>query len=216
MNLPQNRPNVQLEMSSAGLRPSTDSRVLIESVQIQEGGRIAELGSGIGNVTLELAARHRGEFHGFEVQEILHQTAIRNRDANQERLNGTVDFHLMDIRRLPSQPEWCEYFDNVIMNPPWYPAGTGRLSPDPVRAAATHELRADLADFLTAAEAILKPGGQCRLILIVQREKELQGRLKDTAFTTQSIQPISTLEGRPAKWILVELQKKISSNNTAP
>ena len=200
---------IQLEMANEGLRPSTDSRVFCHLVKIEEGARVADLGSGIGNIALELAARYSSEFHGFEIQEPLYRQALKNLQLNRERLRGTAEFHLADVRQLPGST-WTNRFDTVVLNPPWRPRGSGRLSPDPVRAAATHELLATLSDFLYATAALLKKSGTAHLIVIAERREELLRQLPSSGLALHSLRPIHTLPQGPPKWLIAQLRQALS------
>lgn len=197
---------IQLEMAKEGLRPSTDSRVLCRLAVIAEGERVADLGAGFGNIALELAAGYRAEFHGFEIQEPLYRAALKNLQLNQQRLRGTVEFHLADVRQLPGSG-WTDSFTTIVLNPPWRPRGSGRLSPDPVRAAATHELLATLGDFLQAAAALLTNDGTAHLIVIAERREELLRLLPTVGLALHSLRPIHTLPDRPPKWLVAQLRK---------
>ena len=52
---------------------------------------------------------------------------------------SNISFVLGDLRSFPWGRDCCR-FDLVAANPPYRQVGTGRISPDPARAAARHEL----------------------------------------------------------------------------
>jgi tRNA1Val (adenine37-N6)-methyltransferase len=64
-------------------------------------------------------------------------------------------------------------FDLVVANPPYRKLGTGRLSPDPVRAAARHEVYGDVDDFARAAAVLLRDGCSASWIYLAQRKNDL-------------------------------------------
>lgn len=61
-------------------------------------------------------------------------------------------------------------FDLITSNPPFFPAGSGPVSPDPFKAAARTESTAGLARFLEVALAARDEGG--RACFVVPRERE--------------------------------------------
>ena len=140
---------IQLEIlpdSLAGLAPTRKSlsnlRIAAgESVSSNSAQEWATSRSNWQKTTTRISPASNGQQELFE-------TANRNLTANEKHLKGKIEFYLSDIRQL--NKNWQEKFDRVIMNPPWYAKGTGRLSPKPLRAAAKYELNGTLEDFLTA------------------------------------------------------------------
>jgi tRNA1(Val) A37 N6-methylase TrmN6 len=194
-------------MPERGLRPTTDSRVLARWIRLREGERIADLGCGIGNIALQLAARKKAELHGFELQPELIQVAQKNAQINEPLLQGDVSFHQWDARN-GAPARWRSRFDKVVCNPPWHRQGSGRLSPDPLRAAATHELEGSLADFLCCAHQLLRSGGTAYFILIAERHAEMLSFAKQAELHPASIKNIHTRSLKhPPQWRIYRLVK---------
>ena len=55
------------------------------------------------------------------------------------------DFQNMDVRSYEGDP-----VDLVLCNPPYFPLGSGSVSPDPLKAAARHECAGGLSDLVRA------------------------------------------------------------------
>ncbi len=74
---------------------------------------------------------------------------------NAARAEGDVEVVVADLR------EWHapDRFDLVVTNPPWFAPGAGRVSSNPISAAATHADHGDFADFVAVAERCLSPDG---------------------------------------------------------
>ena len=47
----------------------------------------------------------------------------------------------------------AEWVDLVLCNPPYFPLGTGNVSPDPLRAAVLRQLKGGLAELIAACAA---------------------------------------------------------------
>ena len=87
-------------------------------------------------------------------------------DAEDWAAEGSAQFELIegDIRTLggPSRPL-------VVCNPPYWSPGDGPVSPDPLRAAARHELNGTLAELIAGMARV---GGRLALVLPQRREGE--------------------------------------------
>lgn len=127
----------------------------------------ADLGGGTGICSLLLADRKKAShIYSAEIQKTLHEAAVSNIRAN--RLDGMVTALNTDIRTL-SAASFGLTVGTVIANPPYFPAVSGRLSPDPGKNAARFELNGSLEDFCTAAARILPDGGAFYCVLRPER-----------------------------------------------
>ena len=112
-----------------GFRAGLDAVMLAASVPAKSGQGCLELGSGVGTVSLCLAARVPGvAITGVEMDAGLVRLAVDNAAANDAKAR----FVAGDIFALP--PELKRDFDQVFCNPPFH--GEGQASPDAARAAA--------------------------------------------------------------------------------
>ena len=64
-------------------------------------------------------------------------------------------------------------FDLVVSNPPYFPLGSGALSPDGGRAAARGEISCTLEDICTAAAFLCRTGGTFALVHKPERLSEV-------------------------------------------
>jgi len=88
-----------------------------------------------------------------------------------------------DVRSLPLRPGG---FDLVVSNPPFYPPGWGRTSPAPRRAAVTHALHGDVADFARAAASALVPRGAVVFLYDASRLASLLLALADAGLAARA------------------------------
>ncbi len=136
---------------------------------VKQGSKVMDLGCGAGAVFLSLSLRQP-------------ELAITAMDREPEfcslalanaHLNNLSDVSILeaDIRQHP-----CSFasndFDLVLANPPFYPKGSGRLSADPKRAAAHHELHGNLIDWLRCGEYLTTDDGWFCLIHLAERADE--------------------------------------------
>jgi tRNA1(Val) A37 N6-methylase TrmN6 len=88
-----------------------------------------------------------------------HQTVSRSEPV------GSFSLVQTDVRAF----ECIEKFDLVLSNPPFFPAGSGPVSPNQWKAAARSELSATLADFVRAGLIHLAKSG--KMLVVVPRER---------------------------------------------
>ncbi|MBI5487072.1 MAG: methyltransferase [Deltaproteobacteria bacterium] len=122
----------------------------------------ADLGAGTGAVALLL--RHAGVVGRcllLEAEPTLAELARDNVAAN--RMTPALEVLCADLRS-PLPAAWLARCDLVVANPPYRSLGTGKPSPDALRAAARYELRGGLPEFAAAAGALLRPDATFALI----------------------------------------------------
>ncbi len=196
--------NLKLIQSPSGVKASVDGLLLARFVKPSPGWRVADLGCGNGFIGLLTAeAQPRCQVVGIEIQEVLVGQAMRS--ARLNRLSN-VRFVRADIRRLP----WMEGlpgFDLVLANPPYRKTGSGRLSPDHVRAAARHELYGDVRDFARAAASLLREGCSAAWVFLAERERDLLGAAAEAGMGLVRRRHVVSREGKPPTLVLLETVK---------
>ena len=123
----------------SGYRYAVDSLLLAHFALEQAGatGDFVELGAGSGGVSALLALAGRSPGLAIELQPLLLECCRATVEANA--LTATVECVQADMRKLRPIIEGNR-FPLVVSNPPYHPAGSGRISPDSVTANARHEL----------------------------------------------------------------------------
>lgn len=79
-----------------------------------------------------------------------------------------------DLRCIPWR---TSSFDLAVCNPPFFPAGSGRISPNRSRALAHHALFGDVVDFANSIRPALKPDATFCCILRLPDPHALENRL---------------------------------------
>lgn len=123
--------------------------------------RLLDLGAGIGSVGLMAlwALQNRDPeapraLTMLEAQEVSHRLAVATIAHNN--LQDRASALLGDMR---SFDHGGGVFDLVTGSPPYFPVGTGKISPHPQKAACRMELRGTIADYALAARPVLAPDG---------------------------------------------------------
>jgi tRNA1Val (adenine37-N6)-methyltransferase len=123
--------------------------------------RLLDLGAGLGSVGLmtlwalqDRAASATRTLTMVEAQEVSHRLALATIAHNA--LQDRVTARLGDMRTFDHAGG---VFDLVTGSPPYFPVGTGKISPHPQKAACRMELRGTIADYALAATPLLGPDG---------------------------------------------------------
>ena len=160
----------------SGYRSAIDPVLLAAAVPARAGQTVLDVGSGFGAASLCLAARV-GECRvtGLEMQADLCVLAARGAEASGVSDRG--GFIAGDLLDPPASLE-PGLFDHVMANPPYRARGTGNLPPDPGRAAATVEGKAELNDWLAFCIRMTRDGGTVTLIHHYDRRDEVVSGLR--------------------------------------
>ncbi|GAB2176462.1 tRNA1(Val) (adenine(37)-N6)-methyltransferase [Dongia sp. agr-C8] len=190
---------VEVAQPADGYRVAVDAVLLAAAVDAAEGAAVLDLGCGVGSVGLCLAWRRPDlRVTGLDREPAFAACARANaaRNGMAERL------HIIEADLRAALPR---KFDAVVMNPPYLKAGTATVSAHPLKAAATAESEAKLADWIAAARAALKPGGVLTLIHRADRLDDVLGCVT-RSFGGIAILPIHPKQGRAAKRIILRAQ----------
>jgi len=195
---------IKLVQSPSGVKASVDGLLLARFIKPSPSFRVADLGCGNGLVGLLLARENPWcRLLGVEIQSELISQARQS-----ARMNDLDNIHFLqaDLRNCPWKDS-LERFDMVLANPPYRKVGTGRISPDPVRAAARHEIHGDVSDFARSASALLRDGGASTWVYLAERIDDLLKVVKEAGMEPVRTRFVSSREGEQPSLILLEALK---------
>lgn len=172
---------------------------LAAAVPAKPGESVLELGCGAGVALLCLGARVAGlTLAGLERAPEVAELARANADRN----GLSADIVTGDLAHMPSDLR-DRSFDHVIMNPPFFAAGTS--SADATRRASRHE-ETPLAAWVDAGLRRLVPGGSLTLIARIERLPDCLAGLGDRAGGVAVI-PLVPRSGRAPKLFILGARK---------
>src|SRR5215831_12994464 len=153
---------VVISQPQGGYRFTSDSLALAHFVKIGSSESLLDLGTGVGVVPLLIWQRSPFRFAvGIELQQELADFAARN--VRESTLSDRIFVLQCDLRTVSPEDIYlsagisCESgFDVVSANPPYLTEGTGRISPNPQRALARHEIQLTFPDLVAACKRFLK------------------------------------------------------------
>ena len=161
---------------------------------------ILDIGTGTAVIPLILCHTTPGlSITAVEIQEELARIARHNVTANGKRDHIRV-LH-KDVRQMPRPLPGG--MDMVIANPPYRKVTRGRLSPDPQKAMARHELTLTLEELIATASRMLKTGGTFITIYPVNRLPELTAALCRSPLCMETLRFIHPRKGEKAKLFMV-------------
>ena len=189
----------------AGPRVSLDTILLYSWVKFRSGRfRYLEAGCATGAISLLLAEKFRNiSVVGVEIQSELADLAKTNAENNG--LADRVNFIAGDIRDKELLPR--EYFDVMVINPPYESQSRGRTSPEPSRSAARHELTCTPEDVAEAASRLLRSRGRVFSIFTCARLAVFVNALTAHRITPKRIRFVHPKAGKDAGVFLLESVK---------
>lgn len=183
-----------------GYRYSVDTILVAHAADPKPGERILDLGAGTGALTLLLAAKAPAcRIVGLEVQEAMADRARRAVHLNG--CEGRIAIVSGDLRR-PGACLLQGAFDLVVSAPPYWPAGSGLLSPVPEAAAARHEILCTLEEVVAAAAYALAPRGRFWIIHRAARLTDLTAALDAHGLHLTQLRPVHSRAEGPATFVL--------------
>ncbi len=184
---------------------AVDAILLADFVQMKPSAQIIDLGTGSGVIPLLLWAKE----HSCRVQGLELMPQMADMAARSVALNG-LESAIQII-----QGDIClaeRYFakgaaDIVTANPPYYLPGCGKVSDDPLFAAARSEVACNLEQVLTAASALLKPLGSFYGVLRGIRLTDMLWGLRQQHLEPSLLRMVQPNAAADANLFLVEAKK---------
>lgn len=190
---------LRIEQPVAGYRAGADAVMLGAACHAGPGQSVLELGCGAGVASLCVAVRVPGVLLTGVERDPDYAALAR---ANGLRNGVEMQVCQADLSRLPAVLR-AQDFDHVLMNPPYFAAGTP--SADAARSGARHE-DTPLADWIDTALRRLRPAGHITIIHLAERLDGILTGLSGRAGGVV-ILPIAARDGRPAGRVIVQARK---------
>ena len=165
-----------------------------------------DIGTGVGILPLALAGIFpETAFVGIEIQPELARLAEAN--CRRNRLDSRIEIITADHREAAGRDDLEGRFGIVVSNPPYYPAGAGRLNQCPQKNLARHELAGNLDDLAASAAAFLDAKGVFLVVFPAERLFELSARLQHFRLEPKRLQILHPAGADRAATILLAARK---------
>ena len=182
-----------------GYRFNSDSVILANLADVSKDEKVYDLGCGSGVMSLIVAAKKGATVVGVELQDALASMAERSVKANDYQQKVTiVKGDVRDAETLFPAGD----ADAIIINPPYFKAGSGEVSHDEMQAIARHEITLTLPEELAAARHLLKQTGKAFFLFPTSREKEFDKAVQESGlFLCGKIYLTSSADKTPDSFI---------------
>ncbi len=193
---------IKLYQDCNGYRFSLDALLLADFFICHDGEQIADLGAGNGVIALILAHLHPLLWiTGVELQPKMFERA--NRNIRMNSFTDKVTMRQADVRTI-QENFTPESFAAVVCNPPYRRMNSGRISPNPEKKIARHEMTASLADFLRAGSYLLPIKGRMALIYPALRVVDLLQSMRNANLEPKRLRMVHSFADAEASLVLVE------------
>jgi tRNA1(Val) A37 N6-methylase TrmN6 len=202
------RGRVRLLQPKVGFHASLDTVFLAAAVPVKNGANILDVGCGVGSAGLCAMSRN-SHMHliGIDIQRELIDLALQNAALNA--LEEHCHFFRGDLLSEKVIPD--NYFNVVLMNPPYMEGGTHTPSPRKNKALSHGEEAsgAKLLDWTKYAHRKLKNGGMLVMIHRADRLDDVIVALEQRRwFGSLEVYPLWSKEGEDAKRVIIRARKE--------
>ena len=194
--------SAQFSQPTRGYRFSADAVALAGFAQAGNFETVLDLCSGCGVIPILMWQRSPFR-HGVGVELDVELATLARSNVARFGLGNKITIIKADIRSLSVGDLQAGHpgasalrFDVITANPPYWPAGRGRLNPNPQMAAARHETSLTIADLFSAVENFLKPGGRFYLSHLESRRDEILENFERAHMVVRRVQRVPGLTGR--------------------
>jgi len=188
-----------------------DPLILAGHIMPEKNAKILDIGTGCGIIPMLLSARYPHlDILGIEIQKELYDCAcknIQNHGCRNVQLfhKNVADLRISDIG---------DAVTHIVSNPPYRKKTSSRISPDPQKAIACHDIHLDLPLFFTCAGNLLKDHGSLYLIFPADRLSDLLVSMAAHRFSACRIRFIHPRKTTPARRVVVHALKKKAAHCT--
>lgn len=191
--------------SERGFRFGTDSVLLAGFVELNSRERAVDLGAGCGVISILLQGRTGAELTAVEIDPAACSLARRSIELNRQPIE-VVETDMRESHKLLGTGR----FDAAVCNPPYYPAGGGRVSQKgegEMTGAATHDLKCTLEDMAAAAGKLLKYGGRFYMCCPASRLAEAFAALNGQKLEPKRLRLVASTREKAPYLALIEAKK---------
>ena len=196
---------VKITQPAEGYRVGTDA-VLLAAVINSSGGRILDMGTGVGGVALCVAHRLADvQITAIEKESDISELARKNLADNG--LEDRIRLITGDITAMPSV--LAGSFDHVMSNPPYHDS-RGTKPRSRTRALAHMGDETELEDWVKAALWATKPRGRITFICRADRGAELIQLFETQGAGETLLFPIWPRHATPAGRVIIQVRRGVT------
>lgn len=193
---------VQCAQPSRGYRFSIDSAILAGHLRTRDLiGPLLDLGAGVGVIGCAIAATHGSlRVDCVEVQPEL--AALCRQNIARNALGDRVSCYARDARVFAD--EHPGEYGTVVMNPPYFEPGRGRVSATGTRGPARHEMFGTIHELTAAARRLLRHEGTLWVVYPARFFPRLLDALRGSSFALSLMRAVLPRPSEDATTMLIE------------
>lgn len=185
-----------------GFRFSVDAVILADFFRGTKPGKVLEIGTGTGIISILLSGRKEVEkITALEVQPEMAELAERNVERNG--LEERIDVVLGDVKEMKSG----NMYDYVLSNPPYMPVDGKKINIHDNKALSRHEINLTLEELVKNAKRLLKPRGQFFMVHRAHRFSEISNVLEKEGFSMKRARFVYSDHENRSNLVLIEASK---------
>lgn len=169
---------------------------------IKKDAIVMDLGTGTGIIPILLCGKTKlKKIIGVEVQEDVCEMASRSAKLND--LDGKFEALNENIKNLEKIYN-NNSFDVIVTNPPYKKQNTGVINEEEKKLISRHEVLADLEDFISISNRLLKDKGEFYMIHRPERIVDIFFLMRKYKIEPKEIRLVFSNEKNPPKMVLIK------------
>ncbi len=179
-----------------------DAVLLSDFADVKRNSKVLDIGTGTGIIPVLLAGKTKAaKIVGLEIQEEMAEMAARSVLLNE--LSDKLEIIHGDIK-LYTQYFGKSSFDVVVSNPPYTNKGCGLVNPMDSKAISRHEILCSLEDVVSAAAALLSPGGQLAMVHRPERLADIICSMRNNGIEPKYLRLVQPKPGKKPNMLLIK------------
>lgn len=184
-----------------------DSVLLADfSKKIKKDSNIIDLGTGTGILGILLCQKtNLNRVIGVEIQEEIADMARRTIKLNN--LENRFEILNDNIKNLDKKLK-IDYYDAIVTNPPYKKENSGKINEkNQIKLISRHEVKANLADFISISFKLLKDNGTLFMVHRAERIVDIISELRKNRLEPKRIRFVFSNYESDSKLVLIEAVK---------
>lgn len=169
---------------------------------LKRGSTVIDLGTGTGIISILLCGKtDLKKIFGVEVQKEVYDMACRSVKLNnlEERFE-VINENITDLNCIFDSNS----FDVVVTNPPYKKRNTGIINEQEKKLISRHEVIADLEDFISVSNRLLKDKGEFYMIHRPDRIVDIFYLMRRYKIEPKEVRLVFSNEKNPPKMVLIK------------
>lgn len=169
---------------------------------IKRDAKVIDLGTGTGIISILLCGKTKlKKIIGVEVQEEVYDMACRSSKLNNlEDRFEVINENILNLTNIFENNS----FDAIVTNPPYKKQNTGVINEEEKKLISRHEVLANLEDFISVSNKLLKDKGEFYMIHRPERIVDIFSLMRKYKIEPKEVRFVFSNEKNPPKMVLIK------------